>query len=113
MRNTHIPKKLDRIFEALANEHRRDIIYAIGLHPYSITELALLRGLSLPAIHKHIKILKEADIIISRKIGRTQFISLNRLSIRTLQQWLFQYYAYWGNNSETLENYAEYIQKNR
>jgi predicted transcriptional regulator len=51
---------LDLLFGALANEHRREIIYSLGLQPSSISRLASLRGLSLPAIHKHITVL-EAD----------------------------------------------------
>ena len=48
----HETEELDAIFEALANRHRREIIYALGLHPCSIRQLADRRGLSLPAIHK-------------------------------------------------------------
>ena len=49
---------LDTIFEALANKHRREILYVLSLQPCSITQLATMRGLSLPAIHKHIEVLE-------------------------------------------------------
>jgi DNA-binding transcriptional ArsR family regulator len=104
-----IPQDLDKVFEALANEHRRDIIYALSLQPYSIQQLASRRGLSLPAIHKHIKLLEGADMIIRKKIGRTNVLGLNREALYTLQAWLNQYHAYWGSNEETLENYASYF----
>jgi DNA-binding transcriptional ArsR family regulator len=109
MTETHIPQDLDKVFEALANEHRRDIIYVLGLQPYSISQLASQRGLSLPAIHKHIKILENAGMIKTKKIGRTKFLTLNRQSLRGLQDWLTQYHPYWGSSEETLENYAKYI----
>lgn len=101
---THAPRDLDKVFEALANQHRREIIYVLGLQPCSISNLASMRGLSLPAIHKHIKVLENADMIIRRKIGRTNFLTLNRQSLRGLQEWLSQYQTYWGSESETLEN---------
>jgi len=104
-----IPNELDKVFEALANEHRRDIIYVLGLQPYSIHQLALMRGLSLPAIHKHVKILKAAEVIIEKKVGRTHFLTLNRNSLRVLQEWLMQYQTYWGSNTETLENYTKFL----
>jgi DNA-binding transcriptional ArsR family regulator len=113
MNTKHIPHDLDKIFEALANEHRRDIIYLVGLQPYSINQLATLRNLSLPAIHKHIKILKAANLLEEKKIGRTHVVTLNRQSLRLLQDWLMQYHAYWGSSDETLENYAKYVQKKR
>jgi len=104
-----IPIDLDRVFEALANAHRREIIYLLGLQPYSIHQLAEIRGLSLPAIHKHIKLLENARVVNRRKIGRTNFLTLNRGALRTLQDWLDQYHAYWGTQEETLENYDAFL----
>jgi DNA-binding transcriptional ArsR family regulator len=100
---------LDALFEALANEHRRRIIYSLSMHPYSISRLASLTRLSLPAIHKHIKILKKSRLIIERKNGRVRFLSLNRDSLLVLQKWLTQFHPYWGHNKETLENYTKYL----
>lgn len=106
-----IPRDLDRVFEALANAHRREIIYVLGLQPYAIHQLAKLRGLSLPAIHKHIKILESAGMVKRRKIGRTNFLTLDRESLRGLQDWLGQYHAYWGTEKETLENYENFLRR--
>ena len=106
---TAIPRDLDRVFEALANAHRREIVYVLGLQPYSIHHLADMRGLSLPAIHKHIKILESAGMVKRRKIGRTNFLILDRESLRGLQDWLGQYHAYWGTEEETLENYETFL----
>jgi len=100
---------LDNIFEALANKHRREIVYYLGLQPFSISQLASLRNLSLPAIHKHIKILETAGLIIRKKTGQTNFLTLNRQTLRGLQDWLAQYHAYWGNKYESLENYTQYL----
>jgi DNA-binding transcriptional ArsR family regulator len=82
MVTTYNPTELNKAFEALANEHRREIVYVLSLQPASIGRLAEMRGLSLPAIHKHIK-----------------------------QDWLSQYHAYWGTNEETLENYEQYLKR--
>jgi len=102
---------LDDLFEAFANKHRREIIDVLSLQPYSISQLAAMRSLSLPAIHKHIKLLENAHLIIRKKIGRTNFLTLNRESLRDLQNWLNRYHSYWGSNEETLENYAKYLSK--
>ncbi len=32
--STHTPRDHDRVFEALANKHRREIIYVLGLQPH-------------------------------------------------------------------------------
>jgi DNA-binding transcriptional ArsR family regulator len=109
MTKNQVPQDLDNAFEALANKHRREIIYVLSLQPCSISQLASMRGLSLPAIYKHIKVLEKGGLIIRKKIGRINFLALNRESLRGLQDWLMQYHAYWGSEKETLENYAQYL----
>ena len=84
------PQDLDNVFEALANKHRREIIYILSLQPASISKLAFLRNLSLPAIHKHIEILEKGGLVTRRKIGQTNFLTLNPESLRGLQDWLIR-----------------------
>ena len=84
------PQDLDSVFESLANKHRREIIYILSLQPCSISKLAFLRNLSLPAIHKHIDVLEKGGIVTRRKIGQTNFLTLNRESLRGLQDWLIR-----------------------
>ncbi len=109
MMDIHSSNNLDFVFEALANKHRREIVYVLALQPCSITKLATMRNLSLPAIHKHIKVLESADMIIRKKIGRSNYLILNRESLRGLQDWLMQYHTYWGSDEETLENYTNFL----
>jgi DNA-binding transcriptional ArsR family regulator len=68
-----------------------------------------MRNLSLPAIHKHIKVLEKGDMIIRKKIGRINFLALNREALRGLQDWVMQYHTYWGSDEATLENYVQYL----
>jgi DNA-binding transcriptional ArsR family regulator len=109
MLTTFNQDNLDKVFEALGNQHRREIVYALGLQPHSISQLATMRGLSLPAIHKHLKILENANLIKSKKFGRSNFLTINRQSLIGLQKWLMQYHAHWGSDEETLENYVDYL----
>jgi DNA-binding transcriptional ArsR family regulator len=106
-----IPVDLDSVFEALANKHRREIAYVLSLQPCSIHQLAAMRGLSLPAIHKHIKILEKGSLILRKKIGRTNVLTLNRESMQCLQDWVSQYHVYWGSDEASLENYAQHVSK--
>lgn len=71
------------VFQALSNRHRRDIVYLLQIQSYSISDLAVLLEISLPAIHKHIKVLKESDLIEVKKISRTRYAYLNKAKLRT------------------------------
>lgn len=106
---SEVPDDLDRLFAAVANRHRREMIRLLGLHPHSISRLADIRGLSLPAINKHVRVLEEAGMVRRRKLGRTTFLALERASILGIQAWLGQFHAYWGTEKETFENYEPFL----
>ena len=108
---TMIPQDLDEVLEALANKHRREMVYVLGLQPCAISQLADMRGLSLPAIHKHVKVLENAGLVTRRKTGRTTFLTLDRRAMRGLQQWLAQFHTYWGSDDESLANYSDYLNR--
>jgi len=103
---------LSPVFDALANEHRREIIRLLALQPRSISQLAGLRGLSLPAIHKHVRVLEEAAMVSRRKLGRTNFLALEREPLSRLQAWTGQFHPWWGTDEETLVNYADALRRN-
>lgn len=97
--------ELDSILEALANSHRRSIIEELSLSPATVKQLADRQGLSLPGIHKHIKILETSGLIIRKKSGRTNFVALNSKKLRLVQVWINQYQTGWGSTQATLQNY--------
>jgi DNA-binding transcriptional ArsR family regulator len=103
---------LSRVFDALASDHRRGLIQLLALQPRSITQLAELRGLSLPAINKHIRVLEDAAMVSRRKLGRTNFLALEREPLSRLQSWTAQFQPWWGTDGETLENYVESLGRN-
>ncbi len=101
---------LDIVFSALAHEHRRYIIHALARRPHSISELAEMRELSLPAIHRHIAVLEDAGMLHRRKVGRTSFLGLRREPLRRLQTWVEEFHPDWGTDEETLANYTAHLQ---
>jgi DNA-binding transcriptional ArsR family regulator len=106
---TEVGDGLDGLFDALANGHRREMVRLLALQPHSISGLARIRGLSLPAINKHVRVLVGAGVVTRRKLGRTNFLTLDRASMRALQAWLGEFHAYWGTEKETLENYTQFL----
>jgi len=104
----HVPydsPQLDAVLGSLANQKRRGIIHDLSLQPATVGQLAKRHDLSLPAIHKHIRTLEEAKLIIRKKTGRTNFVALNHGTLGLAQHWILQYRTEWGSNDATLENY--------
>ena len=97
--------QLDHLFNALGHAKRRGMLNTLSFRPATVSQLAEEYSLSLPAIHKHIRVLEEARLIRRKKVGRTNFVALNRQSLKAAQDWIMQYRTDWGSDQETLENY--------
>jgi DNA-binding transcriptional ArsR family regulator len=102
---------LDQVFAALASRHRRQIVHLLALQPASIQQLAGRLGVSLTAIHRHVRVLEDAALIRRRKSGRVNFLAINRATLLRVQEWAGQYHAYWGSDEDTLENYVAAIER--
>jgi DNA-binding transcriptional ArsR family regulator len=111
MNSILISTQLDSIFQAFAHSKRRGMIYTLSFRPATVTQLANEFHLSLPAMHKHIRLLENAKLIHRKKVGRTNFVALNSKSVSLAKDWLSQFRTDWGSDSETLENYIANMHK--
>ncbi|HSW79174.1 MAG TPA: winged helix-turn-helix domain-containing protein [Candidatus Saccharimonadales bacterium] len=108
---SHDSPELDKVFLALSSPKRRGMLHTLAYRPATVSQLADEYEMSLPAIHKHINVLEDAELIIRRKAGRTNFVALNKKTFRAVQRWIIQYHTEWGNDEETLENYIAGMQE--
>ncbi len=67
---------LDRMFRALGDGTRRAIVGRLVHGPASVTELAEPFGMALPTIVQHLRVLEEARIVSSEKVGRVRTYQL-------------------------------------
>lgn len=111
MKSTTKSTQLDAAFLALSNSKRRGMVETLSYRPASVSQLADEFKLSLPAMHKHIRLLERAQLIQRRKAGRTNFVALDRESLSSVQSWLGQFHTEWGSSRETLENYISGLEK--
>ncbi len=105
MNTPHDSPALDAVLDALANQKRRGMVHELSLQPASVGQLARRYQLSLPAIHKHVQILEQAQLVIRKKAGQTNFLALNPTTLGLAQNWISQYNTAWGNVDATLDNY--------
>ena len=105
MNNFASADALDEVFQAMGNAKRRGILHTLSFQPATVSQLASEYDLSLPAIHKHVRVLESAGLIARKKVGRVNFVALNKATLRSLQSWINQYRTEWGNDQESLDNY--------
>ena len=108
---TYNSPQLDSILAALASRKRRGIVHELSLYPATVSQLARNENLSLPAVHKHIRILEEANLILRKKSGRTNFVVLIPQTLRLAQNWITQYDTQRSSANATLENYISRMQE--
>ena len=99
--------KLDRTFSALADPTRRHILERLGRGPATIGELAQPFDISLPGLLKHVRILQEADLVITEKRGRTRQCRLGSEHLDEAAQWIQTYQRRWEGRLDRLGAYLE------
>lgn len=82
--------ELDKVFSALADPTRRDIITTVAHREYTVGELVARHSVSFAAVSKHLKVLEAAGLIINRKQGRNHMISLSPQPLLVVREYLQQ-----------------------
>jgi DNA-binding transcriptional ArsR family regulator len=98
---------LDRTFAALSDPRRRDILERLRLGPASITELAEPYGISLPGVLKHVRILEEANLVSTQKVGRIRECRLAPEQMEDVTWWIERFRKEWMHRLDRLDDYLE------
>ncbi len=96
---------LDRTLAALADPTRRDILERLGRGTHSLSELAQPYRMSLPGLMKHVRILEEADLVKTRKNGRTRECTLGTATLDDVSQLVEEHRKRWERRLDRLEDY--------
>lgn len=95
---------IDAVFSSLADATRRDILRRVSHGAKTVGELAdAHKQLSFAAVAKHISVLEDAQLIIKKRDGRYQIISVNPKAFTAATKVLEQYQTIWEARFDTLE----------
>jgi ArsR family transcriptional regulator, arsenate/arsenite/antimonite-responsive transcriptional repressor len=98
-------------WKALSDDNRREILLLLGKKDSMIpTEIAEHFKSTLPAVSIQLRILKEADLITERKLGKNRFYSLNGKKSLKLIEFFEDVYEY---NLSSLKEYVENKERKR
>lgn len=86
---------IDRVFQALADATRRDIVFRVIAGEHSVSELAGFYAMSFAAVQKHVAVLERASLVTKEKRGREQMVSANYEAVRRAQRLLDEYETIW------------------
>jgi len=94
---------LNRIFRALADPTRREILSRVSAGVRTVTELAEPFDMSLAGVSKHLRVLEEANLIQREWVGREARCRLNPAPLAAADRWLHRYRAFWEPRLDRLD----------
>lgn len=104
-------QSIDRTFAALADPTRRGVLERLGRRgSASVSELAGPVGISLTGMKKHLRVLEEAGLVSTEKVGRTRRCSLGPKRLEDLQAWMD---AYRGMLEERFDRLEELLERTK
>ncbi|RAM39170.1 ArsR/SmtB family transcription factor [Arthrobacter globiformis] len=78
----------DDVFAVIAEATRRDILVSLQAGDKAVGELVEELAASQPTISKHLKVLREADLVSMRAQGQKRYYALNRKPLAGVASWL-------------------------
>ena len=96
------PPALDRVFQALADPTRRDLVERLSRGPASASELARPLPMTLAAVVQHLQVLEASGLVRSEKVGRVRTFTMSSAALRSAEQWIADRRSVWERRLDRL-----------
>ena len=93
----------DRVFRALADATRRDIVVRTLRQEASVSELAAQYDMSFAAVQKHVAVLEAADLVTKHARGRERIVTGNPETLRKIRHLLGEIELVWRDRITRLD----------
>jgi DNA-binding transcriptional ArsR family regulator len=95
--------EIDRLFQALADSTRRDIVTRVITRGQSVSDLARQYAMSFAAVQKHVAVLERAMLITKERRGREQIVHGDPSMLRTAARLLEEYEGVWRARAQRID----------
>ena len=87
----HSTEQLNRVFAALADPTRRDLVARLAVADATVGELAEPYDMTLQAVSKHVKVLEEAGLVRRSKVAQRRPVHLDADVFDLMTKWIERY----------------------
>ncbi|MFL5911175.1 MAG: ArsR/SmtB family transcription factor [Gaiellaceae bacterium] len=94
-------------FEVLAEPTRRRILDLLRERSRPVGELVDALGMSQPGVSKHLRVLREADLVQVRQDAQRRWYELRHEPLTEIDAWLEPYRQLWGGHLDALERHLD------
>ncbi len=92
-------------FSVLAETNRRRLLEALTDGQKSVNELVQTVGMSQPVVSKHLKVLRDAQLVTVSPDGQRRLYDLNPEPLSELDDWLTPFRKLWAERLDALESH--------
>jgi DNA-binding transcriptional ArsR family regulator len=103
--------QLDASFAALSDATRRGVLEQLGRSDASITELADRFDMTLTGMKKHVRVLEDAGLVATKKVGRVRTCRLGPRVLAEEARWLEAYQQLWASRFNALDDIVEELKR--
>jgi DNA-binding transcriptional ArsR family regulator len=94
-------------FDAIAEPHRRRILDLLIAGEQPVGALVDALELSQPAVSKHLRVLREAELVQARSQAQRRVYHVRAERLREIDDWLAPYRRMWGQGLARLERHLD------
>jgi DNA-binding transcriptional ArsR family regulator len=98
-------------FNAVAEPRRRQILDLLAQGERPVNDLVDLLGLAQPQVSKHLRVLREVDLVHVRDEGRQRLYRLNAEPLRSIHDWLRTYQEMWTSRFDAMDTVLAELQQ--
>lgn len=96
------------VYSAVADPTRREMIHLLaGADELPLHEITARFPMGRTAVSKHLKVLREAELVTERKVGRETRFRFNPEPLKEIQDWISFYERFWTTQLDQLKNLLE------
>src|SRR5258705_3761276 len=90
------------VFNAIAEQQRREILVLLRAGEGPVTELAQELGMTQPGASKHLRVLREVGLVRDRKAGKRRLYGLDARGLRPVHEWTGGFERVWNESFDRL-----------
>jgi DNA-binding transcriptional ArsR family regulator len=109
MASTATDKATDQVLAALADPTRRRIVELLGEEPRTATQIHREFPIAAPAVSRHLRVLRDAGVIATRRVpgdDRVRLYTLEPQRLAVLSGWIGEVSRHW---QQQLDSFRDYV----
>ncbi|MCE7883668.1 MAG: ArsR family transcriptional regulator [Actinobacteria bacterium ATB1] len=99
------------VFNAVAERRRREILEYLDSGEATVGDIVDRLDIAQPQVSKHLRVLREVELVRSRSAGRHKLYRLNPEALRPVLEWTARFEQLWNERYDRLDAYLDDLQE--